>query len=269
MSKSGVTIASQTRGKWARTPLSTHMDAYVYTFRPTNWQTDRQSFSKSREWVFLHLFMFIGIRFEWSALKALFVQTCLLHTVRLKHNIRGLYNKIWYQNHKLLVTVFSDLCQNERRNSLCSFARARTAQSTYSLCSAPLWYTHFAMLACLLRLQDRSFTSLTPSWSSWNSWMCSCCKNAVKKVNNYGKEKKRTLCFASFCLTMDLNHRKSMTILKLCKKSSKCDVAGHCSFIRLKMAQVWRKKSLTGKSAHFNFFPTSNLSLSIFVNDEA
>ena len=61
-----------------------------------------------------------GIRFEWSALEALFVQTCSLHTVRFKHNIRGLYDKIWYQNHKLLVTVFSDLCQNERRNSLCS-----------------------------------------------------------------------------------------------------------------------------------------------------
>ena len=119
------------------------------------------------------------------------------------------------------------------------------------------------------RLQDRSFTSLTPSWSSWNSWMCSCCKNAVKKVKNCGKEKKRTLCFASFCLTMDLNHRKSMTILKLCKKSSKCDVAGHCSFIRLEMAMVWRKKSLIEKSAYFNFFPMSNFSLSVFVNNAA
>ena len=33
--------------------------------------------------------------------------------------------------------------------------------------------------------------------------------NINGKVNNYGKEKKRTLCFASFCLTMGLNHRKS------------------------------------------------------------
>ena len=51
-------------------------------------------------------------------------------------------------------------------------------------------------------------------------------------------KKKRTLCFASFCSTMGLKHRKSMTILKLFKKSSKCDVAGHCSFIRLEMAMV-------------------------------
>ena len=117
--------------------------------RLTNWQTDRQSFSKSREWVFLHLFMFIGVRFEWSALEALFVQTCSLHTVRLKHIIRCLYNKMWYQNHKLLVTVFSDLCQNERRNWQCSFAR--TAHSTYSLRSAPLrsarlWNVAFGIL---------------------------------------------------------------------------------------------------------------------------
>ena len=32
-------------------------------------------------------------------------------------------------------------------------------------------------------------------------------------VHNYGKEKKRTLCFASFCLTMDLNLRKSIIVL--------------------------------------------------------
>ena len=55
---------------------------------------------------------------------------------------------------------------------------------------------------------------------------------------NHGKEKKRTLCFASFCLIMGLNHGKSMTVLKLCKKSSKCNVAGHCSFIRLEMTMV-------------------------------
>ena len=32
--------------------------------------------------------------------------------------------------------------------------------------------------------------------------------------------------------------QKSMTNGKLCKKSSKCDVAGHCSFIILEMAKV-------------------------------
>ena len=95
------------------------------------------------------------------------------------------------------------------------------------------------------------------------SFLIFCCNlkffynNSSKNLeifNNYGKEKKRTLCFAVFCLTMSLNHRKSMTVWKLCEKSSKCDVAGHCSFIRLEMAKVWRKKSLTEKSAHFNFF---------------
>ena len=80
---------------------------------------------------------------------------------------------------------------------------------------------------------------------------------------------KWTLCFANFCLTMDLNHRKSMTVWKLCEKSSKCDVAGNRSFIRLEMAKVWRKKSLIEKSAHFNFFPMSNFGLSVFVNDAA
>ena len=83
---------------------------------------------------------------------------------------------------------------------------------------------------------------------------------------NYGKEKKRTLCFASFCLTIGLNHKKSMTVLKLCKKSSKCDVAGDCSFIRLEMAMVWRKKSPIEKSAYFNSFPMTNFSFSVFVN---
>ena len=59
-----------------------------------------------------------------------------------------------------------------------------------------------------------------------------------KLTTNYGKEKKRTLWFASFCLIMGLNHRKSLTVLKLSKKSSKSNVAGLCSFIRLKMAMV-------------------------------
>ena len=80
------------------------------------------------------------------------------------------------------------------------------------------------------------------------------CPGVYNRKCNYGKEKKWTLCFASFCLTMDLNHRKSMTILKLCKKSSKCDVAGHCSFICLEMAMVWRKKSLIEKVLISTFF---------------
>ena len=86
---------------------------------------------------------------------------------------------------------------------------------------------------------------------------------------NYGKEKKRTLCFASFCLTMGLNHKKSMTILQLSKKSSKSNVAGHCSFIRLEMAMVWRKKSLIEKNDHFNFFPMSNFCPFVFFDDAA
>ena len=56
------------------------------------------------------------------------------------------------------------------------------------------------------------------------------------------------------CLTVGQNHKKSMTIWKLCEKSSKWDVAGHCSFICLEMAKVWRKKSLIEKNAHFMFF---------------
>ena len=141
-------------------PKHTHgcICLHFLTDKLTDRQTKLLKVAKMRFSSFVH-----GIRFEWSALEALFVQTCSLHTVRLKHNIRGLYNKIWYQNHKLLVTIFSHLGQNKRRNSFCSFARARTAHSTYSLCSAPLWYAHFAMISCLLRPQDRSFTSHTPS----------------------------------------------------------------------------------------------------------
>ena len=56
---------------------------------------------------------------------------------------------------------------------------------------------------------------------------------AYRAVNlclyNYGKEKKRTLYFASFCLTMGLNHRKSMSVSKLCEKSIKFDIAGQWS----------------------------------------
>ena len=67
-------------------------------------------------------------------------------------------------------------------------------------------------------------------------------------------EKKWTTSFTSFCLTMGLDHKKSMTVWKLCKKSRKCYVVGCCSFIHLEMAWDWRKKTLTKKNAHFNFF---------------
>ena len=86
---------------------------------------------------------------------------------------------------------------------------------------------------------------------------------------SYGKEKRQTLCFANFGLTKDLNHRKSMTVWKLCKNSSKRDVAGNCSLIRLEMAKVWRKKSLIEKNDHFDFFPMSNFCLFVFFNDAA
>ena len=86
---------------------------------------------------------------------------------------------------------------------------------------------------------------------------------------SYSKEKKRTLSFVNFCLTMDLNHRKSMIVWKLCKKSSKCDVACNLSFILLEMAMVWRKKSLIAKELISILFPISNFSLSVVVNDAA
>ena len=110
------------------------------------------------------------------------------------------------------------------------------------------------------------------------SFLIFCCNlkffynNSSKNLeifNNYGKEKKRTLCFAVFCLTMSLNHRKSMTVWKLCKNSSKRDVAGNCSLIHLEMAKVWRKKSLIEKNDHFNIFPMSNFCLFVFFNDAA
>ena len=93
------------------------------------------------------------------------------------------------------------------------------------------------------------------------------CQMRLKTL--YGKEKKQTVCFAVFCFTMGLSYRKSMTVWKLCKISSNCDVAGHCSFIRLEMANVWRKISLIEKSANFIFFPMSNFRVAVFVNDAA
>ena len=55
-------------------------------------------------------------------------------------------------------------------------------------------------------------------------------------LTNGSKIKNGTNCFAFFCQTEDLNYRKFMTIQKLCKRSFKCDVAGHSSFFRLEMA---------------------------------
>ena len=53
--------------------------------RLTNWQTNRQSFSKSREWVFLHLFMFIGIRSIGRRLRHYLYK--LVHYTQLDSNI--------------------------------------------------------------------------------------------------------------------------------------------------------------------------------------
>ena len=67
-------------------------------------------------------------------------------------------------------------------------------------------------------------------------------------------KKKTTTCFASFCFHMGLIYRKFMTNWKLCQKSSKCDDAGCCSFIRLKMAWVWSKTLQIEKSANLVVF---------------
>ena len=65
--------------------------------------------------------------------------------------------------------------------------------------------------------------------------------------------KKQTYFLATFCLTLGLNHKKSMTVSKLSEKSSKCDIAGHCSFICLEMATIWRIKSPIEKKCFFEF----------------
>ena len=54
-------------------------------------------------------------------------------------------------------------------------------------------------------------------------------------VHNHSTRKNGTTCFANFCQTEGLNYRKSITVWKLCKRSFKCDVAGHSSFIPLEM----------------------------------
>ena len=55
-------------------------------------------------------------------------------------------------------------------------------------------------------------------------------------IVNGSKRKNGTTCFANFCQTEGLNYKKFMTIQKLCKRSLKCDVAGHFSFFRLEIA---------------------------------
>ena len=83
--------------------------------------------------------MFIGIRFEWSALEALFVQTCSLHTVRLKHNIRRI--KIGIK-----ITSFESpsfpICVKKNAGT-----RARTAHCLLALqCSAAVRSLRYARL---------------------------------------------------------------------------------------------------------------------------
>ena len=60
-------------------------------------------------------------------------------------------------------------------------------------------------------------------------------------IDNNGKIKKETTCFAYLCCTEALNYKKSVTVWKLCERSFKWDVAGYSSFIRLEMAQEWIK----------------------------
>ena len=84
---------------------------------------------------------------------------------------------------------------------------------------------------------------------------------------NYGKEKNWTTCFAYFCWTKGLDNRKSMVIWKIFEKTSKCDVAGLCSFIRLEMAKDLRKILLIEKMPISAFPPTRNFSLNVFLNN--
>ena len=66
-------------------------------------------------------------------------------------------------------------------------------------------------------------------------------KGVRRRMNNNSTRKNGTTCFAYFCWTERLNHRKFMTIWKLCKRSFKRQVAGHSGFIRLEMALEWVK----------------------------
>ena len=51
-------------------------------------------------------------------------------------------------------------------------------------------------------------------------------------------KKNETTYLAYFCWTEDMKYKKK----SICKRSFKCDVAGHSSFIRLEMALEWVKK---------------------------
>ena len=61
------------------------------------------------------------------------------------------------------------------------------------------------------------------------------------QVDNNSTRKNGITCLDLFCQTECLNHRKFMSVWKLCKKSFKRHVAGHSSIIRLEMALEWVK----------------------------
>ena len=63
---------------------------------------------------------------------------------------------------------------------------------------------------------------------------------------------------------MGQNYKNFMTNWKLFKKSSKCEVAGHSSFIGLKMALVWRKTMLIPKVQSLIYFQCTISVLTFF-----
>ena len=133
--------------------------------RLTNWQTDRQSFSKSREWVFLHLFMFIGIRSIGRRLRHYLYK--LVHYTQLDSNItytvfiKNMVSKSQASSHRLFRFV------SKRTPELAMFVRSHRSLHLLALqCSAVVRSLRYVRL---LHSQDCSFTSLTPSWGSQNS----------------------------------------------------------------------------------------------------
>ena len=66
---------------------------------------------------------------------------------------------------------------------------------------------------------------------------------------------------------MGLIYRKFMTNWKLYKKSSKSNVAGCCSFLRLEMAWVWSKTLQIEKSANLFVFSIHKFDRYIFLHD--
>ena len=77
---------------------------------------------------------------------------------------------------------------------------------------------------------------------------------------NHGKKKekkkeKETAYLAYFCWTEDMKYKKSIAVWKICERSFKCDEAGSSSFIRLDMAQEW-KKILPHSILQFNYSGT-------------